>query len=132
GWAHAEFVKLVFSYLSGEPIDRPHAVWQRYQGQRPRAATAFWLQQAPVSRIYQGMRLCIGLHQPSLVRWSSNNWQHIRNVPTCDSGIGLHIAEIDTTKMHPGTKLEFTYRRNGDGAWAGQNYMVEIETPRNQ
>ncbi|MEJ2451425.1 MAG: glycoside hydrolase family 15 protein [Gammaproteobacteria bacterium] len=132
GWAHAEFVKLVFSYLSGEPIDRPHAVWQRYQGQRPRAATAFWLQQAPVSRIYQGMRLCIGLHQPSLVRWSSNNWQHIRNVPTCDSGIGLHIAEIDTTKMHPGNKLEFTYRRNGDGAWAGQNYMVEIETPRNQ
>ena len=125
-WAHAEFVKLVFSHLTGEPIDRPHAVWQRYQGQRPTASIAFWLQQAPVSRINQGMSLYIGLHQPSLVRWGINNWQHIRNLPTWDSGIGLHIAEIDTTAMQDGESIEFTYRRNSDGAWVEQNYKVAI------
>lgn len=126
-WAHAEFVKLVFSLLAGEPIDRPHAVWQRYQGKRPQAKIAFWLQQAPVSHIHEGMRLSIGLHQPALVRWGSNNWQHIRNVPTWDSGIGLHIAEIDTTKMLVGDKVEFTYRRNADGHWVGENYTIRIE-----
>lgn len=130
-WAHAEFVKLVFSYLEGEPIDRPHAIWQRYQGKRPHAKIAFWLQQAPVNRIQQGAQLYIGLHKPSLVRWGSNNWQNIRNLPTWDSGIGLHIAEIDTSKLAPGDNINFTYRRNGggdgDGDWIGQNYIIEIE-----
>lgn len=131
-WTHAEFIKLVFSHLAGEPIDRPHAVWQRYQGQRPRAAIAFWLQQAPISRMNAGMRLYIGLHQPSLVRWGTNNWQHIRNLPTWDSGIGLHIAEIDTSRLTAGGNIEFTYRRNSDGAWVGRNYTIEIETPRTE
>jgi glucoamylase len=126
-WAHAEFVKLVFSHLRGEPIDRPHAVWQRYQGQRPQAAIAFWLQQAPISRMDAGMRLYIGLHQPSLVRWGSNNWQHIRNLPTWDSGMGLHIAEIDTSAMQPGETIDFTYRRALDGKWLGQNLKITIK-----
>lgn len=125
-WAHAEFVKLVFSYLTGEPVDRPHAVWQRYQGRRPRASIAFWLQQAPIGRMNAGMRLYIGLHQPSLVRWGSNNWQHIRNQPTWDSGIGLHIAEIDARAMLAGETIDFTYRRASDGSWVGRNYQIVI------
>ena len=130
-WAHAEFVKLVFSLMAGEPIDRPHAVWQRYQGKPLDARIAFWLQQAPISRMSQGMRLYIGLHQPSLVRWGSNTWQHIRNLPTWDSGIGLHIAEIDTSAMQPGETIDFTYRRAVDGNWVGQNYKIRIEAARN-
>jgi glucoamylase len=126
-WAHAEFVKLVYAYLTGEPIDRPHAVWQRYQGQRPRATITFWLQQAPISRMNAGMRLYIGLHQPSLVRWGRNNWQHIRNLPTWDSGIGLHIAEIDSRNLRTGETVEFTYRHAQDGAWIGQNYKIVID-----
>ena len=125
-WTHAEFVKLVFSRLAGEPIDRPHAVWERYQGQRPQASIAFWLQQAPVGKINAGMKLYIGLHQPSLVRWGQNNWQKIRNLPTWDSGIGLHIAEIDTRNLKPDERIDFTYRRAGDGVWVGQNYTIVI------
>ena len=125
-WTHAEFVKLVFSRLAGEPIDRPHAVWERYQGQRPQASIAFWLQQAPVGKINAGMKLYIGLHQPSLVRWGLNNWQKIRNLPTWDSGIGLHIAEIDTSNLKPGETINFTYRRAADGVWVGQNYTIVI------
>jgi len=130
-WAHAEFVKLAYSYLSGGvPIDRPYAVWERYQGKRPSAAIAFWLQQAPISRINAGMKLYIGLHQPSLVRWGIDNWQSIRNLPTRDSGIGLHIAEVDTSRLPAGESIEFTYRRNSDGVWAGRNYKVMIDMPQ--
>ncbi len=125
-WAHAEFVKLVCSYISGEPVDRPQAVWQRYQGQRPRAHIIFWLQQAPISRMSAGKRLYIGLHQPSLVRWGVNNWQHIRNMPTWDSGIGLHIAEIDASRLHAGDTINFTYRHASDGTWVGKNYNIAI------
>jgi len=124
-WAHAEFVKLAYSHLAGGvPIDRPAAVWERYQGQRPQASIGFWLQQAPISKLSTGMKLYIGLHQPALVRWGINNWQSIRNVPTWDSGIGLHIAEIDTSRLPAGASIEFTYRRNSDGIWVGENYHI--------
>ena len=125
-WAHAEFVKLVFSYLKGEPIDRPHAVWERYQGKIPEAKIAFWLEQAPISKMKQGMTLYIGLHQPSLVRWGVNNWQHIRNLPTWDSGIGLHIAEIESRDLQAGETIEFSYRRAIDGVWVGKNYKIRL------
>jgi len=126
-WAHAEFVKLAYSYLAGSiPIDRPKPVWDRYQGQRPIAKIGFWLQQAPISKLHTGMKLYIGLHQPSLVRWGINNWQSIRNISTWDSGIGLHIAEIDTSRLPAGESIEFTYRRNHDGVWAGGNFQVTM------
>ena len=31
-WAHAEFIKLMVSRHLGHPVDRPRAVWRRYQG----------------------------------------------------------------------------------------------------
>jgi len=117
---------LVFSRLLGHPIDRPAAVWQRYQGQRPEAKVAFWLQQAPISTISAGMRLYIGLRQPSLVRWSRDNWLTLRNLPTWDSGIGLHIAEIDASAMRSGDDIEFTYRHAADGDWLGRNYQITL------
>ncbi|MBI1424149.1 MAG: glycosyl hydrolase [Gammaproteobacteria bacterium] len=129
-WTHAEFVKLVHAYLMKEPIDRPQAVWQRYQGQRPQAKTAFWLQQAPINRIHEGMHLYIGLHQPSLIRWGSNDWRQVRNLPTWDSGIGLHIAELDTRLLTAGETIEFTYRRAADGVWIGRDYKIAVAAAR--
>lgn len=127
-WTHAEFVKLAFSKMLGHPIDRPEAVWQRYRGQRPEAKVAFWLQQAPISTITSGVRLYIGLHQPSLVRWSKDNWQTLRNLPTWDSGIGLHIAEIDSSSLQPDEGIEFTYRHAADAEWVGRNFKININT----
>lgn len=125
-WAHAEFVKLAFSYLEGCPIDRPQVVWERYQGKRPKAKIAFWLQQAPIGTITAGMRLYIGLHQPSVVRWTQNAWQTLRNFPTQDSGIGLHVVEIDSRTLSAGESIEFTYRKADDGEWVGRNFRISV------
>ncbi len=125
-WAHAEFVKLVFSRLAGAPVDRPASVWQRYQGLVPTIQHAFWLQQAPISHLQVGMKLYIGLHQPATIRWGINGWQNIRNLPTGDSGIGLHIAEIDTTRLAEGDEVNFTYRDAGSGEWIKQDYRLSI------
>ena len=40
-WAHAEFIKLLFSHLRRRPIDRPESVWRRYAGRRPDATRLF-------------------------------------------------------------------------------------------
>ena len=47
-WAHAEFIKLMVSRHLGHPVDRPRAVWRRYQGRRPVARHAFWWPHAPI------------------------------------------------------------------------------------
>lgn len=125
-WAHAEFVKLVFSRQTGNPVDRPACVWRRYQGEMPETEYAFWLQQAPISHLNPGRKLYIGLHQPATIRWGINGWQHVRNMPTADSGFGLHIAEIDTSAMAEGSCVNFTYRNAASGEWVHQDYQVSI------
>ena len=87
---------------------------------------AFWLQQAPIGKINSGRRLNIGLHQAATVRWSHDNWHTMRNLPTYDSGIGLHIAEIDTRALPVGTALEFTYRFASNSEWPGRNFRITV------
>ena len=125
-WAHAEFVKLVFSRKAGHPVDRPESVWQRYRGQPPKIQHAFWLQQAPIGQMHAGKKLYIGLHQASIIRWGSNNWQQIRNLPTWDSGIGIHVAEIDASKLKAGDCIDFTWYASANGEWIKQDYRVSI------
>ena len=125
-WAHAEFVKLVFSRQAGHPVDRPESVWQRYQGHAPKIKHAFWLQQAPIGHIHSGMKLYIGLHQAATIRWGINDWQNVRNLPTRDSGIGIHIAEIDSSALTECDSVIFTYRSTQSGEWIQRDYRISI------
>lgn len=128
-WAHAEFVKLVFSRHAGYPVDRPECVWQRYQGRAPVITHAFWLQQAPITRIEAGVTLYIALHDAATLRWGVNQWQHARDLPTQDSGIGLHIADIDTSALAVGDSIDFTYQNAATGEWINQDFSITLCAP---
>ena len=72
------------------------------------------------------MKLYIGLHQAATIRWGINNWQNVRNLPTRDSGIGIHIAEIDTSALTECDSVIFTYRPTQSGEWLQQDYRISI------
>lgn len=126
-WAHAEFIKLVVSRELGRPYDRPAATWQRYQGLRPRLRHAFWLPQAPVRAITSGETLFIATSEPSAVHWGIDGWQRTQDVPTLDTGLGLHLARLDTQGLRPGQQIDFTLRRLDSAAWEGRDYSVKVE-----
>jgi glucoamylase len=124
-WAHAEFIKLLVSRHLGHPLDRPRAVWQRYQGRRAVARHAFWWLHAPIDGFAAGTQLAVALLAPASVRWGHDGWRDAADVPTRDSGLGFHVAVLPTEHLTTGTPVEFTWRwQTGD--WQGRDYGVKV------
>src|SRR5205823_1584996 len=125
-WAHAEFVKLLVSRQIGHPFGRSRMVWQRYRGQRATAQRAFWWPHAPIGGFAAGARLAVALPQPAVVHWGRDGWLALADMPTSDTGLGFHVAELDTAGLRPGSWVDFTWRRRDDGAWAGRDVTVRV------
>ena len=126
-WAHAEFLKLAHSMKEGYPVDRPNAVWDRYKGMRPPKRKIFWLKQAPVSTMGSGMILVVALPHPATVSWGFNGWMDSRQQLTGKRGLGLYRVEIDTAMLVSGSRIDFTYRDEETGKWAGIDFSVRVE-----
>jgi glucoamylase len=125
-WAHAEFIKLFASRQRGQALDRPAAVWQRYQGRRPVSRNAFWLPQAPISEMLPASTLTVGLYAPGIIHWGVDGWQATQDVPTQDTGLGVHIARLATQDLRIGQRIFFTYRSTQTGVWIGLDYIVSV------
>jgi glucoamylase len=125
-WAHAEFVKLLVSRQIGHPFGRSRAVWQRYRGHRAKAEYAFWLPHAPIGAIPAGARLAVALPEPAIVHWGRDGWLGMADMPTSDSGLGFHVAVLDTAALAQGSWVDFTWRWQDSGAWAGGDIAVPV------
>ncbi|MGA7180024.1 MAG: glycoside hydrolase family 15 protein [Thiobacillaceae bacterium] len=127
-WAHAEYVKLLTSRRRGRPDDRPHATWQRYHGRCPTVQHAIWLPQAPIQEIRKGQTLRVGLFEAGTIHWGVDGWNLIQDTATQDTGLGLHVAELETSTLRPGQRIDFSFRRVGSGEWSGRDYTVAVES----
>jgi glucoamylase len=125
-WTHAEYIKLVASRALGYAFDRPAAVWQRYGGERCKAARAIWCEQASITELAAGASLIIALRTPASVRWGLNGWQDIVERPTTPNSLGLHVLHIDTSGLKAGQKLDFTFRYLPGNTWIGADYHVDV------
>ncbi len=125
-WAHAEYIKLLVSRQLGHPFDRPHAAWQRYAGNRPEVQHDVWLPQAPIREIRAGHAVLVGLFASGTVHWGLDGWQSIRDTSTQDTGLGLHLAELESGNLHPGQRIDFTFRDADTGEWSGRDYAITV------
>ncbi len=125
-WAHAEYLKLVASRALGRPFDRPEAVWQRYRGRRCAVTRSFWTEQAPITAVTAGDSLSIALGAPGHVRWGFNGWQSIMDQPTMPNSLGLHMLDIDTSRLTAGETVDFTFRFAPDDRWVGIDFHVAV------
>ncbi len=74
-----------------------------------------------------GKVLRIELLSPATVRWSVNNWETASDVPTRDTGLGIHTADIPSGALASGTKIVFTFHWTESDQWERQDYTVTIE-----
>jgi glucoamylase len=125
-WAHAEYIKLLTSRQLGYPYDRPHATWQRYQGKRPEIDHAIWLPQDTIQEIKVGHTLLVALSEASDIHWGIDGWQSKQDTATVDTGLGLHVAKLDTATLHAGQRINFTFRRVDTGVWLDHDYVIVI------
>jgi glucoamylase len=125
-WAHGEFIKLLLSRHLGHPYDRPAATWDRYQGVRPSIRHAVWLPQDPIQEMGAGQTLLIAMLEPSTIRWGRDGWKSIQDTATQDTGLGIHVAELETRALRFGQSINFTSRRMDTGEWLGRDITIAV------
>jgi glucoamylase len=128
-WAHAEYIKLVLSRGLKRPYDRPTAVWNRYGGQRPVLKRVLWCEHAPAPELPQGCRLTLALREPGTFRWGLDGWQDTREQQTSPNPLGLHLLEVDTTRLTAGRRIDLTFRHAAGDAWVGRDFAIHITAP---
>jgi glucoamylase len=125
-WAHAEHVKLLRSLRDGRIFDMPPQTRQRYQIARVRSRFAVWCVNNKPRWLEQGKDLRIALAEPALIHWSREGWRTSADMPTRDTGLGLHVADLETAHLAIGTEIVFTIRWSRDERWDGTDYRVPI------
>ena len=123
-WAHAEHVKLLRSLADGAVFDMPPQTVQRYRKDRTPARVMPWRPTFRPERMPAGRVLRVELPAPGIVHWSSDNWATVHETATCDTGLGVHAAELPTEAAAAGSSVVLTWRE--DERWAGTNYAVAV------
>ncbi|MDR3495569.1 MAG: glycoside hydrolase family 15 protein [Ancalomicrobiaceae bacterium] len=125
-WAHAEFVKLVYSRELGHPVDRPNASWNRYRGKRPVIDYTIWGPNLRPRHLPAGHTLTVALPAPARVHWGVNGWTGITDTETRDTGLGLHAADLPVASLVAGNTIEFTFFWHDPQRWEGIDYHVDV------
>jgi glucoamylase len=70
--------------------------------------------------------LRLDLPEPALVHWSADGWQTRTDVPTRDTGLGIHTVDIPTERLAPGQSVVFTWMSVASGQWVGSDHTVAV------
>jgi glucoamylase len=129
-WAHAEYVKLRRSLHDGCVFDRPRQAWQRYVVERRMDSTyVSWRFNNKIRSMRAGRTLRIELLAAARVRWGTDGWQREQDVETADTGLGVHIVDLDTRALVPGSGVDFTFYWRDDERWEGVDFRIGVEAP---
>ncbi|MDR3575896.1 MAG: glucan 1,4-alpha-glucosidase [Anaerolineaceae bacterium] len=125
-WAHAEYIKLLRSLKDGRVFDMPQQTVQRYLKDKTPATYTLWSFNQKTQIMAAAKILRIGLNAAAEVVWTMDNWQTTHHQETCDTGLGLHIADLAVNKAAGGTQVEFTFHWTSPDGWEGENYLVQV------
>lgn len=106
-WAHAEYLKLVRSLRDGRVWNIPPQTTQRYVDGRTQAKYQIWTRTQQRRRMRTGKDLRIDCARPAVVEWTVDDWASTRQMPTRDSGLGVHFAVLPVQDNGPETRIRF-------------------------
>jgi glucoamylase len=113
-WAHAEYIKLRRSLRDGRVFDLPPQTVRRYLVERVESPLVLWRVDHRRRSMPAGKVLRVEVPEPAVIRLSGG-----ADVPTRDSGLGVHFVDLPTAGLAPGGAVEFTI------AWSGAGWLHE-------
>ena len=125
-WAHSEYVKLRRSLRDGKIFDQAPQTIQRYQVEKPIRQFSGWRINNKARSLPQHKKLRIKLLNPALVHWSLDGWKNSHDTNTRDNGLGLHILDLPTASLPPGSQVVFTFYWKQESRWEGRDYSVTV------
>ncbi len=129
-WAHAEYVKLRHSLADGMVFDMPPQPVERYQRQQQGSPYTCYRLERSFSSIAPGQVLRIELHATAVVHWSDDAWHTAHDLPTRDTGLGMHVADVPTAQLPAGSAVVFTVFWPTTNRWEGRDLTVSIGPTR--
>jgi glucoamylase len=123
-WAHAEYIKLCRSLLDGKIFDRPPQTVQRYLEEKVTSGHIIWRFNNKVRAMPAGRTLRVETRAPAIVRWSVNGWRTVQDIPTHDTTLGIHVADLQTRDLRVGERVDVTFYWPEADRWEGTNFGV--------
>ena len=127
-WAHAEYVKLRRSLRDGRVFDLPPQTVQRYLVDVVVPPRVVWRFNHKIRSMPIGMELRIETRAEASVRWTSDNWKTCKDSTTRDTGLGIFVADIDTTMIPDGGNVTFATYWPDARRWEGTDFTVVIHS----
>jgi glucoamylase len=126
-WAHAEHVKLLRSLRDGRVFDMPPQPVRRYQVEKVGSALVSWRFNHKLDGMPVGKTLRVEVLAASVVRFTTDGWQTQSDRPTRDTGLGIHIVDLPTADLAPGSEVSFTFHWVTSASWEGTDFTVRVE-----
>ena len=127
-WAHAEHVKLLRSLRDGRVFDLPPQTVQRYLVDVVVSSRVIWRFNHKIRSMPIGMELRIETRAEASVRWTGDNWMTFKDTATRDTGLGIFVADIDTTMIPDGGNVTFATYWPDARRWEGTDFTVVIHS----
>lgn len=126
-WAHAEYIKLLRSLQDGRIFDMMPEVYKRYAVGKKQSNIYSWKYNQKCRTIKNGGTFRIETASPVLVHWSTDGWKTTHDTESKDTGMGMHITDINTERLPAGTDILFTFYWPGQQRWEGRDYGVTVK-----
>lgn len=125
-WAHAEFIKLAASAVTGRIFDQPAAVLARYGGGPVPALRAFWSEAAPVTAIERGQGLTLVFRSAVCVRLTRNGGDAVREISSRPVNPGIQVVELSVRELDGARSIEFSWQAMDHDPEPGRDVVICI------
>jgi glucoamylase len=62
----------------------------------------------------------------ALIHWTCDDWHTTQDINTQDTGLGIHMADLQTGTLAEGAQITFTFYWSDAKRWEGANFVVRI------
>jgi glucoamylase len=125
-WAHAEYIKLARSIRERKVFDMPPQPVIRYQTEKTSSKLAAWRFNQKIRTIQHGRNLRIEVLVPATIHWSNDGWKTVTDSKTVDTGLGIHYADLETTRLTTAESIVFTFFWPEANKWEGTDFQVTV------
>jgi len=125
-WAHAEYVKLRRSLQEGWVFDMPRHTVARYIKKKTTSPYFIWRFSHKGRSLPAGKKLRFELMSAATVHWSSDDWETTQDIRTRQTGLGIHVADLSTERLHAGQSIAFTFHWTERDHWEGANFLMQV------
>jgi glucoamylase len=63
----------------------------------------------------------------AVAHWSVDRWLSVHDAATRDTTLGIHVVDLDTSKLLAGARVDFTFYWPEAQRWEGVDFVVRIE-----